>query len=107
VWEAVAAELRIHRQRGLGRLLTEDTVRFATARALVDAGADPAALHVEWPHPALKGSRIDLVCAGPTPTLLVEFKYPREPVEKNAAWTMALCEVLKGALPGSPSARAR
>lgn len=27
--------------------------------------------------------------------MLVEFKYPREPVEKNAAWTMTLGEVLK------------
>jgi hypothetical protein len=93
-WEAVAAELRTHRRRGLGRLLTEDTVRFASARALVDAGVDPAALHVEWPHPVLKGSRVDLVADGHPPAL-IEFKFPREPNEQNAAWTMALGEVLK------------
>ncbi|MGP3955853.1 hypothetical protein ACTWPT_07630 [Nonomuraea sp. 3N208] len=93
-WEAVAAELRAHRRKGLGQLLTEDTVRFASARALVDAGVDPAALRVESPHPVLKGSRIDLVADG-HPPVLVEFKFPREPNEQNAAWTMALGEVLK------------
>jgi hypothetical protein len=35
VWKTVATELRTHRRSGLGRLLTEDTVRFAAARALV------------------------------------------------------------------------
>lgn len=95
VWEIVAAEIRDHRAAGLGRLLTEDTVRFAAARALIAAGADPAGIRVEWPHPALAGSRVDLVIGGEPPTALIEFKYPREPNEKNAAWTMALGEVLK------------
>lgn len=94
VWEAVAAELRAHRHNGLGPLLTEDTVRFASARALVDAGVAPAALRAEWPHPALRGSRIDLV-VDDHPPVVIEFKFPREPNEKNAAWTMALGEVLK------------
>lgn len=95
VWEVVAAEIRDHRAAGLGRLLTEDTVRFAAVRALVAADADPAGIRVEWPHPALAGSRVDLVIGGEPPTALIEFKYPREPNEKNAAWTMALGEVLK------------
>jgi hypothetical protein len=80
IWEAVAAELGTYRRRGLGQLLTEDTVRFATARALVDAGVDPAELRVEWPHPVLKGSRVDLVAGGQQPAVLIEFKFPPEPV---------------------------
>lgn len=95
VWDSVARELRGYRQRGLGGVLTEDTVRFATARALVEAGADPAGLRVEWPHPFLDGSRVDLVAGGQPPDVVIEFKFPREPSEKNAAWTMALGEVLK------------
>jgi hypothetical protein len=95
VWSAVATDLRGHRQRGLAGLLTEDTVRFAAARALVDAGTDPVGLRAEWPHPALKGSRVDLVAGGEPPGALIEFKYPREPNEQNAAWAMALGEVLK------------
>lgn len=95
VWAAVADELGEHRRRGLQRLLTEDTVRFAAIKALVAAGADPAGLAVEWPHPALTGSRVDLVAGGTPPGALIEFKYPREPNEKNAAWTMVLGEVLK------------
>jgi hypothetical protein len=94
VWDAVAAELREHRQRGLAGLLTEDTVRFAAARALVEAGVDPPGIESEWPHPVLKGSRVDLVVGRP-PVAVIEFKFPREPNEQNAAWTMALGEVLK------------
>ncbi|GAA1651162.1 hypothetical protein ACFQY4_26475 [Catellatospora bangladeshensis] len=95
VWQAVAQELAHHRNAGLGDLLTEDVVRFASARALVAAGVDPAQLRYEWPHPDLKGSRIDLVVGAGMPGALVEFKFPREPNEVNAAWTMALGEVLK------------
>ncbi len=57
-------------------------------------GCDPEQLRLEWPHPQLRGSRIDLVVGNP-PEALVELKYPREPNEQNAAWTMALGEVLK------------
>lgn len=95
VWQTVAAELRAHRRAGLSALLTEDTVRFATARAFVQAGVEPGLLRVEWPHPDLKGSRIDLVVGRPRPTALIEFKFPREPNEVNAAWTMAMGEILK------------
>jgi hypothetical protein len=42
----------------------------------------------------LKGSRVDLVVGRP-PVTVIEFKFPREPNEQNAAWTMALGEVLK------------
>lgn len=94
LWQAVAAELAAHRRAALERLLTEDVVRFATARALVAHGCDAAELRLEWPHPVLRGSRVDLVVGSP-PTGLIELKFPREPTEKNAAWTMALGEVLK------------
>lgn len=94
VWAAVASELSGHRQQGLAGLLTEDTVRFAAVKALADAGVSPGDMMSEWPHPVLKGSRIDLVIGRP-PAALIEFKYPREPEEKNAAWTMALGEILK------------
>lgn len=95
VWEAVAAELRGYHRAGLARLLTEDVVRFATARALVAAGADPAGLRVEWPHPALSGARVDLVAGGEPPAVLLEFKFPREPSAANGPRTMLLGQVLK------------
>lgn len=95
VWHVVAHELRDHRRRGLGGLLTEDTVRFAVARALVVAGADAGEVRAEWPHPALPGSRVDLVVGGEPPAAIVEVKYPRERDERNEAWTMALGEILK------------
>jgi hypothetical protein len=95
VWVHVAAEVRDHRERGFGALLTEDAVRFCAARALADAGVDTGRLRVEVSHPALKGARIDLVVGGDRPVALIEFKYPREPNLVNAAWTMTLGEVLK------------
>ena len=91
----MAAELRGHLERGLGGLLTEDVVRFATTRALVTAGVDASMLQVEAPHPALRGSRVDLAVGLPVPVALIEVKFPREPKEVNAAWTMTLGEVLK------------
>jgi len=94
LWASVAQELRVYRQRGLGRVLTEDTLRFAAVRAAADAGVDPARMRVELPHPSVPGARIDLAVGDP-PAVIVEFKYPREPVQKNAAWTMTLGEVLK------------
>lgn len=94
VWAEVADELRALRRQRLARLLTEESVRFATAKALVRAGVDPDHMRYEWPHPAIKGSRVDLVVGVP-PEALIELKYPREPNEKNAAWTMIYGEVLK------------
>lgn len=95
VWAAVASRLRAYRTAGLTGLMTEDTVRFATAQALADAGTPPEQMHVEGPHPVLRGSRVDLALGLQTPTALLEFKFPREPNELNAAWTMVLGEVLK------------
>lgn len=105
LWDAVGAELREYQRAGLAGLLTEDVVRFATARALVAAGTDPAGLRVEWPHPVLKGARVDLVAGGDPPAALLEFKFPREPSETNGPRTMLLGHVLKdlyrlGAYPG-------
>jgi hypothetical protein len=94
VWEAVGDELRGHRRRGLGALLTEDVVRFATIQALVEAGVVPRDLRVEAPHIALKGLRVDLVVNG-RQQALIELKYPREPNLVNAAWTMTLGEILQ------------
>ncbi len=105
LWAAVAGELSGYRRAGMNHLLTEDTLRFATVRAAAAAGVEQAVMRVELPHPAIVGGRIDLAVGQP-PAVLVEFKYPREPVDKNAAWTMALGEVLKdfyrlAAYPGS------
>ena len=94
VWDRVAAELRAYRADGFGAILTEDVLRFATARSLATVGCQARSLRVERPHPCLPGSRIDLVVENP-PAAVIEFKYPREPNEKNAAWTMVLGEVLK------------
>jgi hypothetical protein len=94
VWDEVAIELRDLRKQGLARLLTEETVRFATVKALVRSGVAADTLRYEWPHPALPGSRIDLVVGIP-PTVLIEVKYPREPNDKNAPWTMIYGGVLK------------
>ncbi|MEU0878138.1 hypothetical protein ABZ345_06035 [Lentzea sp. NPDC005914] len=70
-------------------------LRFATARSLVAGGVEAATLWVEAPHPALKGLRVDLAVGRPRPKALIEFKFPREPHQMNAPWTMALGEVLK------------
>ena len=95
MWAVVAGDLRDYRRQGFADLLTEDTVRFTTARALTTAGIDAARLRIEAPHPVLRGSRIDLLVGRYKSAALVELKYPREPNPANAAWTMTLGEVLK------------
>jgi hypothetical protein len=60
-WDGVATEFRDLRTRGLSRLLTEETVRFAAVKALAAASVDVGGMRYEWPHPALPGSRIDVV----------------------------------------------
>lgn len=95
VWAQVVAELRGHRERGFGALLTNDAVRFCVARALADAGVDASWLRVEVPHPVLKGARVNLAVGGDRPLAVIELQYPREPNPANAAWTMTLGEVLK------------
>jgi hypothetical protein len=94
VWERVAAELDEHCVAGLERLLTEDVVRFTTVRALLTAGVAAPDIRVEWRPPELRGGAVDLVVGSPVASA-VEFKYPREPNETNAAWTMHLGEVIK------------
>lgn len=94
VRSTVAGELRSHRGAGLDRLLTEDVVRFSTVRALVAAGVQPSRLVPEWRARANGRTAVDLVVDDP-PTVAIEFKYPREPVETNAAWTPHLGEMLK------------
>ncbi|HEX7303810.1 DUF7669 domain-containing protein [Lentzea sp.] len=95
VWASVAAELRGHLETGLRRVLTEDVVRFATAKALVAAGVDAAEARFEAPHPALKGARVDLAVGWPEPAALIELKFPREPHATNAPRTMVLGNLLK------------
>lgn len=92
VWRRVADELDEHRVAGLELLLTEDVVRFATVRALVAGGTDPRTIRAEW-RPRT-GQAVDLALGDPV-TCAIEFKFPREPVETNAAWTQHLGEVLK------------
>jgi hypothetical protein len=92
VWASVAGELDEHRVAGLERLLTEDVVRFATVKALVSSGVAPERIRAEW-RPQ-RGVTVDLVVDDPV-TAAVEFKYPREPTETNAAWTQHLGELMK------------
>jgi hypothetical protein len=75
-------------------LVTEDVVRFVTIQVLARSNINPAILRVEYPHPVIRHSKVDLTVGLP-PGDFIEFKYPREPNEKNAAWTMTLGEILK------------
>lgn len=93
VWRATAAQLDQYRDAGLENLLTEDVVRFAAIQQLVAAGVSPTRLEVEWRRLGVPDA-VDLVVTGPAPAA-VEFKYPREPRETNAAWTQHLGEALK------------
>ncbi|WP_322938035.1 hypothetical protein [Nocardioides bizhenqiangii] len=78
---------------GLQDLLTEDVLRFAVVQELVTAGVSPAHIVTEWRRPGVPDA-VDLVLSEPTWTA-IEFKFPREPRETNAAWTQHLGEVLK------------
>jgi hypothetical protein len=93
VWQATAAQLDQYRGAGLENLLTEDVVRFATIQQLVAAGVSPTRLEAEWRRPGVADA-VDLVVSGPA-SAGIEFKYPREPRETNAAWTQHLGEALK------------
>ncbi|TQS45897.1 hypothetical protein [Cryptosporangium phraense] len=93
VWAATASALDRHRVAGLEALLTEDVLRFAAVCELVEASVAPVRLEAEWRRPGVPDS-VDLVVTGPTPAA-VEFKFPREPRETNAAWTQHLGEALK------------
>ncbi len=93
IWAATAAQLDGYRGAGLEALLTEDVVRFTTIQQLAAAGVSPARLEAEWRRPGVTDA-VDLVVSGPAPAA-IEFKYPREPRETNAAWTQHLGEALK------------
>lgn len=93
IWIAVAAQLDRYRDAGLEQLLTEDVVRFATIEQLASAGVSPSRLEVEWRRRGVPDA-VDLVVSDPH-LAAVEFKFPREPRETNAAWTQHLGEALK------------
>jgi hypothetical protein len=60
---------------------------------LVDAGVAPTSIESEWRRPGVRDA-VDLVVTLPS-LVAIEFKYPREPRETNAAWTQHLGEALK------------
>lgn len=93
VWSAVAAELSESWSMGLGRLVTEDVLRFAVVKALVAQGVHPDRLESEWRRSGVPDA-VDLVVTT-SPQAAIEFKYPREPRETSAAWTQHLGEVLR------------
>lgn len=93
IWSAVAARLDRYRNAGLEQLLTEDVVRFATIEQLAAAGVAPGLLEAEWRRQGVPDA-VDLVVLDPE-WAAIEFKFPREPREKNAAWTQHLGEALK------------
>ena len=93
LWSTTATHLDRHREVGLQGLLTEVVLRFAVVQELVSVGVSPAHIATEWRRPGVPDA-VDLVVSQPTWTA-VEFKFPREPREANAAWTQHLGEVLK------------
>lgn len=93
VWGRVAEDLGESWTSGLGRLLTEDVLRFATVKGLVAQGVPADHLESEWRRPGVPDA-VDLVVTR-DPRAAIEFKYPREPRETNAAWTQHLGELLK------------
>jgi hypothetical protein len=84
--------LRVHLEIGRRHLLTEDVVRFATVTVLADHGVAASRLGAERTVPGV--GRIDLV-VDPPHGAAVEFKFPREPSETNAADTQAFGETLR------------
>jgi len=93
VWESTATRLDGHRVAGLQALLTEDVLRFAVVQELVEVGVAPKNIEAEWRRPMVPDA-VDLVVLHPTRSA-IEFKFPREPRETNAAWTQHLGEVIK------------
>lgn len=93
VWDETARDLSQSWTAGLGHLVTEDVLRFATIKALVRHGVAASHLEAEWRRRGVPDA-VDLVITQ-QPRAAVEFKYPREPRETNAAWTNHLGELLK------------
>lgn len=93
VWSLTAALLDSYRVAGLESLLTEDVVRFATIQQLASLGVRAFRIEPEWRRAGVTDA-VDLVVTGAVPAA-VEFKFPREPKETNAAWTQHLGQALK------------
>lgn len=90
-WSAVWRSVTTHliEDKLPPKFLTEDRIRTATLRAL-DTQIDltPNA-DIEYPAVNLggiKGDRLDLVVREPAGTIVVEFKYPREPRQTQPPW---------------------
>ena len=83
VWQSTANQLDKHRAAGLQALLTEDVLRFAVVHELVKVGIAPNDIEAEWRRPGVPDA-VDLVVTRPTRSA-IEFKFPREPRETNAA----------------------
>ena len=78
VWQQTANYLTAHAHAGRVRLLTEDTLRFASALALEEEGIRPSSITFEWPEPILDGGKIDMVVdLGDGERAVGEFKFPR------------------------------
>ncbi len=92
VWAALAVALRVHVEVGRRHLLTEDVVRFATVAVLADHGVSADRLAAERTVAGI--GRVDLM-VDPPAGAAVEFKFPREASEKNAADTDAFGETLR------------
>lgn len=93
IWQRTARHLGRHAEIGLSTLLTEDVLRFAVVQELVASGINPSGIEVEWRRPTVRDA-VDLVVTSPE-LAAIEFKYPREPRQTNAAWTQHLGESLK------------
>ena len=93
IWHSVASELSDGWARGLERFVTEDVLRFATVKAIAQQGIAPAHLETEWRRFGVRDS-VDLALLH-EPKAAIEFKYPREPRESNAAWTQHAGETIK------------
>lgn len=93
IWQQSARRLRRHAEQGLSDLLTEDVLRFEAVQELVATGSSPGSIVSEWRRPPVRDA-VDLVVTAPD-LVAIEFKYPREPRETNAAWTQHLGESLK------------
>lgn len=93
VWDSVAGAVHDHVRAGRSHWVTEDVVRFATARALEDAGVAPEEVRFEHRVADISAS-VDLV-VGDGPDAVVELKYPRDPTGFGAADTMTFGELLR------------
>jgi hypothetical protein len=93
VWDEVGDTIADHLDHGRAHLLTEDVVRFATCSALEKHGVAASRMAFEWRIDGI--GPVDLAVDAPELSAVVEFKFPRDPREKNSADTMTLGELLK------------